>query len=203
MRLTMRLEDELTDAMRRLRETSYADHLCTEDEFDAYSRHVTVWLGEEPVAMARITPCDRSMLRSESSGQVAVPVSAEVVELTRGIVREDMRQIGLYSLFVSAGLLAACRAGASEAVAIVRTGLPARPALHRLGFQDWGSPVWHEAYGCAGQPLRMNLRGAERRLAAQLEEQVERMAQRGIEVVCAPFENAAEECGAFPASLAA
>jgi predicted GNAT family N-acyltransferase len=183
MEINLKLEDTITEPMRQLRESSYADFVCSVDEFDVHSKHMTAWSGGEPVGMVRLTPSTHSYLRSEIGSVVDIPAQRDHAEMSRAIVREDMRGKGFYPLLLTAGLQAAFCSGASTAIGFVRVALPQRPFLYTLGFEPWGRQINIKDFGDI-EPLRMDLDRTVSRLRALYRERISRMACLGIHVNC-------------------
>jgi hypothetical protein len=173
------MEAALTDAMRALRETSYKDCLCTADEFDVDSCHVTAWMDAAPVGMVRLTP-GRSMLQASFAEPVDLFQGDGVIEMNRGIVRDDLRMLGVHGLLVVESMMHAARMGFATAVAAVEPDKPTMPLLRRLGFRSHGRPAMFRNPTRVEQPIVADLVVSARRLPALRAGCLARMAARGI-----------------------
>ena len=141
--LIVRLERRLTSELEVLRRNGWdaCSALSARDEFDDESVHVVVSEQDRAVGMIRVTLSDRSVLDTWSNGRAPLPQGADVAELTRGVVVEPMRRLGIYRLAMLETVLCLRGLGARAATAAIEPDFPGRRFLRELGFLAVGAPV--------------------------------------------------------------
>ena len=141
--LTVRLAPQFTMELDALRRDGW--EVCpadsARDEFDDQSVHVIVSDGDQPVGMVRVTLDGRSVLGTWSRGRVPLPHGPDVAELTRAVVAEPVRRLGIYRLAMLETVLSLRALGARLATAAIEPDFPGRRFLLRLGFLAVGAPV--------------------------------------------------------------
>jgi len=141
--LTVRLERRFTPAMEAVRRGGWATGPTASacDEFDEVSAYLTVSQAATPVAMVRITIGGRSVLATWSRGRAPLSHGPDIAELTRAVVVEPLRRLGLYRLAMLESVLRLRALGARMATAAIEPEFPGRRFLADLGFAPVGVPV--------------------------------------------------------------
>ena len=141
--LTVRLAPQFTMELDALRRDGW--EVCpadsARDEFDDQSVHVIVSDGDQPVGMVRVTLGGRSVLGTWSRDRVPLPHGPDVAELTRAVVAEPVRRLGIYRLAMLETVLSLRALGARLATAAIEPDFPGRRFLLELGFLAVGAPV--------------------------------------------------------------
>jgi hypothetical protein len=180
LEIILTLEMALTASMRDLRVGSYDGHHCDRDPFDAYSCHLTAWYQRQPVGMVRLTRGPRFALVAWSKGTFIPPADADL-EMTRGVVHQDYRRIGLYKLLMIQSLLCSSRMQLHRAIAAVEPDFPGKPFLHSLGFIDHGSPLRFDNF--FAQPIECRIDPVREQLWLKMFwEQSASMSTHGVQV---------------------
>jgi hypothetical protein len=175
------LERRITPQMHHLREMSYDDFICGQDEFELASSHVTAWKGSEPVGMVRLTPGPPFALVKWSKGCFPQPQGARVLEMTRGVVHPLWRRHGIYKALMFESMIRTESSGTEVAIAAVRPEFTGKLFLQSLGFLDAGELCWFDNYFLA-QPIECEM-GRKNTWREMYRQHQAKMVGMGVQIV--------------------
>lgn len=130
----------MSSPMERLRQEYFGSPV---DQFDMVSFFVTAFLDDVAVGMIRVTPPGTSVLMQWTKGSSPLPVNEGTYELTRAAVHRSHRhrRVKIFELLMIETMLRLRQLRADAATAAIEPRFVGKSFLHRLGFEEVGTPI--------------------------------------------------------------
>jgi predicted GNAT family N-acyltransferase len=145
--LSVLVTDAFTPEMDLLRRSGFYGADCREsssDAFDPYSCYVNIACAGELTASVRLTPHPHSVLRAYACTPTLLPTGPKVVDITRGVVSERWRGIGLYKLLITEAMLEAAKRNMEFMLGAVEEEY-LLPFWYQLGAEPLGEKTTFQA----------------------------------------------------------
>ena len=141
-KLTFTISNTFDPEMDKLRQLYLYGKLLSsaKDDFDDKSQHLALHINGTLASCMRFSP-GIPIYKEMANNQVDAPTGNETVDMTRALVHQDYKGLGLYELICLLGLFHSRNLGFKTVIGGFIIGNPVASKLYNLGFENCGQAV--------------------------------------------------------------